>query len=49
MQNNNTRTKTAFMRFVAVSLITAVVSGCGADTSDTETQTGSVFHPVVAS
>jgi hypothetical protein len=40
MQTNNTRTKAAFVRFVAVSLITAVVSGCGADTSEAETQTG---------
>lgn len=36
MQNNNTRAKAAF---VAVSLITAVVGGCGADTSETENQT----------
>jgi hypothetical protein len=40
MQNNNTRTKAAFMKFVAVPLITVAVGGCGADPSETETRAG---------
>jgi hypothetical protein len=40
MQNNNTRAKAAFMRFVALSLITAAVGGCSAARSEAETQAG---------
>ena len=40
MRNNKTRAKAAFMKFVAVGLVTAVVGGCGANPSEPETQAG---------
>lgn len=40
MQNNNTRAKAVFMKFVAVPLIIFAAGGCSADPSETETQSG---------
>jgi len=36
MQNNNTRAKAAFMKFVAVPLMAVAVGGCSADTRETQ-------------
>jgi hypothetical protein len=40
MHNHNTRSKPAFMKIIAVSLLILAVGGCGADPDETETQSG---------
>lgn len=40
MQNNNTRTKATFMKFITVPLIAITIGGCNAGTGETDTPEG---------